>query len=122
MLYFKSVTQADILADLLLVEVKRDWTRESAVIGPGDALPLGAVLVKAADSSLNPPAPGDTQAYAVLGESLPASTEPRKGLVIARGATLDADLIQWADTLSEADRVVLSESLETRGILLRAAL
>jgi hypothetical protein len=115
---------ARTLSDLLLVEVCPGWTKERGTLTGGNYA-FGTVLAKVAGKyqQLAPAGAGAAKvSFAVLGEDVDASAADAPGVVIARGAVVDADLLVWPAGITDAQKATALTELEARGIVARSAL
>jgi len=117
-------TLAISLADLLLVEVASGWTKEKGTLTGGN-YKIGTVLAKVTGKykQLDPAGAGAAKvSFAVLGEDVDASAADKAGVVIPRGAVVDADLLVWPAGITDAQKATALSELEARGVVARAAL
>lgn len=117
-------TLALTLADLLLVEVAAGFTKEKGTITGGNYA-MGTVLAKVTGKfqQLNPGGTGAAKvSFAVLGEDVDASAADAPGVVIPRGAVVDADLLIWPAGITDPQKATALTELETRGVVARVAL
>lgn len=112
--------QPKTLANLLIMEVAPNWTKQRLTFAAGAAHPMGTVLaiVGGKLQALDPAgAAGAEVAYAVAAEAVDASTADTVGLAIARGATLDIDELVWPAGITDAQKAAALSELDGRGIV-----
>lgn len=113
------------LGDLLLVEVAPGWTKQKALLLAGTDYALGTVLSKVAGKhrALDPAGvDGSEVAVAVLGEQVDAVAADAPGVVIARGAVVEASELVWPAGITDLQKSTALEALDALGIVARAAL
>ncbi|MCX5466498.1 head decoration protein [Acinetobacter nematophilus] len=119
-----SYTQPTYLSDVLLVEVKEGWTKETILIAPSTvALSIGMVLAQLASGEFAPidlagSAPAN-KATAILASDVEASTTAQKAVVIKRGAVVAKNNLIWSDTATAEDVETALADLEVLGIVAR---
>ena len=112
--------QPKTLADLLIVEVSPNWTRQRLTFAAGAVSPMGTVLAKVSGKllALDPAGTGAAKvAYAVAAEKVDATAADTVGLAIPRGATLDIDELVWPAGITDAQKATALSDLDTRGIV-----
>lgn len=117
-------TLATPIADLVQVEVNPAWSREFATLTGGaiqslTVLALDGGKYKAIDFAGTAAA---KKAAAVAYESVDASAADKKGVVIARGAVVDAASLVWPNGATDAQKATALADLEARGIVARTSL
>lgn len=113
------------LADLLLVEVKPGWSKDTALFAAGTAYPQGTVLALVSGKylALDPAGTGDAKkARAVAAETVDATAGDKNGVVIARGAVLESTALVWPAGATDAQKTTAIAELEARGIVVRTSL
>ena len=112
--------QPKTLADLLIVEVAPNWTKQRLTFAAGTVFSMGTVLAKVS-GKLQPLDPAGTGAakvaHAVAAEKVDATAADTVGLAIPRGATLDIDELVWPAGITEAQKATALTDLEARGIV-----
>ena len=112
--------QPKTLADLLIVEVASNWTKQRLTFAAGAVSSMGTVLAKVSGKlqALDPAGAGAAKAaYAVAAEKVDATAADTVGLAIPRGATLDIDALVWPAGITEAQKATALSDLEARGIV-----
>lgn len=113
------------LGDLLLTEVHPAWSREPSLHAAGTTAAMGGVLARVAGKyhPLDPVATdGSEIAHAVAIEVVDATAGEARGVVIARGACVEASALVWPAGITDAQKSVAITQLEVRGIVVRTAL
>lgn len=113
------------LGDLLLVEVAPGWTKDKGTLLAGTAYAFGQVLAKMAGKYqvLDPNGVDDAAvAVAVLGEAVDATVGDAPGVVVARGAVVEASELVWPAGITDVQKAAALDQLDARGIVARAAL
>lgn len=113
------------LSDLLLVEVAPGWTKQKGILLAGTNYPLGTVLSLVAGKYQRLTLDGTDGAEvpaAVLAERVDATAGDKPGVVIARGAVLARDELVWPPGTDETQKTTALDTLNTLGIVVRAAL
>lgn len=113
------------LADVLIVEVAVGWTKEKVVYGQGVPVPIGTVLARVNSKvyPLNPAGAGDEAvAWGIAGAHVDPTHGDQTGLAIARGATVDADALEWPAGITAPAKVTALAELDARGIVARTRL
>ena len=112
--------QPKTLADLLIVAVAPNWTKQRLTFAAGTVASIGTVLAKVS-GKLQPLDPAGTGAakvaHAVAAEKVDATAADTVGLAIPRGATLDIDELVWPEGITEAQKATALAELESRGIV-----
>lgn len=122
-------TEKNNLADLLLIEVHRGWSRESGTLAAqgGADVVLGTVLGKiTATDKYSPLAPaasdGSQTAAAVLIEDELAVAADRTAPLLRRGAVVNAAALVWPAGITAPQKTAALAQLEAIGIVARAVL
>lgn len=122
-------TQKNTLADLLLVEVHRGWSRQTITVGDqaGGAVPFATVLGKVTATGLYVPlAPaaqdGSAAAAAVLIDDLPAVADDMPAAALCRGAVVNTDALVWPAGIAAGQKAAAIAALEALGIVAKAVL
>lgn len=116
------------LADLVLVEVHRAWTRQLVTLaGPLTAQPMGLVVGKvSASGKYVPLAPGASNgsqiAAGVLIEDLPTSPADVKRVALLRGAVVNQAALVWPAGITDPQKTAAVAQLEAAGVLARDVL
>lgn len=120
-------TEPKHLGDVLLVEVKAGWTKQTALLSATSvALAIGCVLAQKDDGEFTPidfaaGAPLN-KAAAVLAANVDESQVAQKTVMIKRGATVAKNELIWpAGATDEQIKAALAE-LEALGIVAQNAL
>ena len=120
-------TEPKHLGDVLLVEVKAGWTKQTALLSATSvALAIGCVLAQKDDGEFTPidfaaGAPLN-KAAAVLAANVDESEAAQKTVMIKRGATVAKNELIWpAGATDEQIKAALVE-LEALGIVAQNAL
>ena len=120
-------TEPKHLGDVLLVEVKSGWTKQTALLSATSvALAIGCVLAQKDDGEFTPidfaaGAPLN-KAAAVLAANVDESQVAQKTVMIKRGATVAKNELIWpAGATDEQIKAALAE-LEALGIVAQNAL
>lgn len=120
-------TEPKHLGDVLLVEVKAGWTKQSGLLAATAlALSIGVVLAQKADGEYTPIDFAGTgvakKAAAVLATNVDESATAQKAVFIKRGATVATNELIWpAGATDEQIKTALAE-LEALGIVAQNAL
>ena len=112
--------QPKTLADLLIVEVATNWTKQRATFASGAEYPMGTVLAKVTGKllALDPAGAGAAKvSVAVAAERVDATSADTVGLTIARGATVDIGELIWPAGITDAQKATALAELESRGIV-----
>lgn len=122
-------TQKNTLADLLLVEVHRGWSRQTLVVGDqaGAAVPFATVLGKVTASGVYVPlAPaaedGSQNAAAILLDDLPAVSDDTRAAALRRGAVVNPAALVWPAGITGAQKSAALALLEVNGIIAQPVL
>ena len=113
-------SQPKTLADLLIVEVAPNWTKQRLTFAAGAVSSMGTVLAKVSGKlqAIDPAGAGAAKvAYAVAAEKVDATAADTVGLAIPRGATLDIDELVWPAGITDAQKATALSDLEARGIV-----
>ncbi len=113
------------LGDLLLIEVAPGWSKDTVTLLGGTDYALGTVLSKLDGKyqPVNPDAADDSAtACAVCAEHIDATANDRPGVVIARGAVLDASELIWPQAMTAEQKAQALVQLNTLGIVARVTL
>ena len=120
-------TEPKHLGDVLLVEVKAGWTKQTALLSATSvALAIGCVLAQKDDGEFTPidfaaGAPLN-KAAAVLAANVDESQVAQKTVMIKRGATVAKNELIWpAGATDEQIKAALAE-LEALGIVAQNAI
>ncbi|MDL2268865.1 head decoration protein [Desulfosarcina sp. OttesenSCG-928-A07] len=111
------------LSEVLLVEVNRNWCRDSVDLAPTTVdLPVGAVLARTDDGAFVPylTAAGDNQAAAVLVTPKSVSDEVQAAVVISRGARVAASGLAFLSTVTDEEKQTAYGQLTALGIIVEA--
>ena len=117
--------QPKTIGDLLVLEVKPGWSKERGMLAAGSIHLFGTVLalVGGVYKSFDPDAvDGSEKAHAVLAEEVDATAAAAPGVVIARGAVLDAEALVWPVGITAPEKAAALVQLEARGIITRILL
>lgn len=117
--------QPGTIADVLILEVAQGWTKEVGVMAAGVAYQRGDVLAKVSGKYhiVDPAGAGDAAiAVGVLGDPVDATAADAKGVVIARGAVVDAAALIYPTGTTAPQIAAAVAQLESRGIVARAVL
>lgn len=121
-LYHRSEDAPKVLSDVLIVELHKEYCRDSVILAPHSGeYPIGTVLEKQADGKFTAfTGTADITACAVLPTRLPASAEDAEAGVLCRCATLALSGLAFDDalTLDAKNRAVAD--LNARGLIVRA--
>lgn len=117
-------TIATPLADLVLVEVNPAWGRETVTLAGGLIPPLTVLALdggkyKAIDFAGTGAA---KKAAALAIDKVDATAADKKGVVLARGAVVDAASLVWPAGATDAQKATALADLEARGIVARVSL
>lgn len=116
-------TQPQYLSDVLLVEVKEGWTKDTVVFGPTEvALAIGTVIGLSNNQTYVQHDPADTSVVGVLASRLEPSTTPQKGVLIRRGAVVAKNNLIWKEVLTDEEKIGALSYLEQMGIVAQNAL
>lgn len=113
------------LGDLLLVEVKPGWTKDSGVFAQSAAVyALGTVLAQAEGKYIayDPVNAETAPASAIAAERVDAAAADKSGIVIARGATVAVDELVWPASITDTQRASATATLAALGIVARTQL
>jgi len=113
------------LSDLLLAEVHPGWSKDAATFAAGAVYPQGAVLalVGGKYQALDPAGAGDAKkARAICAETVDATAGDKPGVVIARGAVVEASSLVWPAGATDAQKATAIAELDARGIVVRTSL
>ena len=113
------------LSDLLLAEVHPGWSKDTAPFAAGAVYPQGTVLalVSGKYQALDPAGTGDAKkSRAVAAETVDATAGDKPGVVIARGAVVEASSLVWPAGSTDAQKATATTELEARGIVVRTSL
>lgn len=117
--------QPKTLSDVLIVEVKPGWTKDRGVIIAGQQYEVGTVLAKVSGKyqMLDPTGTGAAKkAIGVLAQKVDTTAGERRAVFIARGATVATDGLEWADSVTDAQKTTAITELEALGIVVREQL
>ena len=117
--------QPGTIADVLMLEVAQGWTKEVGVMAAGVAYARGDVLAKVTGKYhiVDPAGSGDAAiAVGVLGDPVDATAADAKGVIIARGAVVDAAALVYPAGATAPQIALAVAQLESRGIVARAVL
>lgn len=121
-------TKAKALSYLLLLEVCPGWSMDKASLSAGSSVAMGQI-VKVITGNQYEPATAQSMGelvignskFAVVAEAASATDEDSPLLVIARGAVVNASALVWPTDVTVAQKAMVIEKLESRGILVRSA-
>lgn len=119
-LYEYSENAPKSLSEVLLVEINKEWGRETGLLAPAAVdMPIGAVLAKNEDGNYVPylAAAGDNKAVAVLVTPKSRNAAAQKCVVIRRGAKVAARTIAFLEAVTEEQKQTAYSQLTELGIV-----
>ena len=119
-----SITESNNLGDLLKYEAPNLYSRETATLSAGHSLTLGTVVAFDVNGDLVPldPTANDNTAIAsgILAAECDALLMARDdALVIVRHAVISPAVLTWPDGITDTQKVIATQQLAERGIVLR---
>jgi hypothetical protein len=119
--------QPKVLSDVLLVEVKSGWTKQSGLLSATAlALAIGVVMAQKADGEYTPidfaAAAPLNKAAAVLAVNVDESTSAQKTVFIKRGAVVASNELVFPDGATDEEIKTALAELEALGIVAEIAL
>lgn len=108
------------LSEVLLVEVSRNWCRDTGTLAPTTVdLPIGAVLVKNEDGNFVSylTAEGDNQAVAMLVTPKSKNTAAQSCVVVSRGVKVAASGLAFLADVTDEQKQTAYSQLTALGIV-----
>ncbi|WP_140921075.1 head decoration protein [Limnobaculum xujianqingii] len=115
-------TEPKQLADVLIVEVKPGWTKDRGMIAADKHYEIGAVLAKVSGKYQLIDMAGTgaaKKAVAVLAQRVDTTGGERLAAIIARGAAVALDGLEWPEGITDVQKATALSELESLGIIAR---
>lgn len=115
-------TEPKVLSDVLIVEVKPGWTKDRVMIAADNQYEIGTVLAKVSGKyqMVDPAGTGAAKkSVAILAHKTNTTEGECLAVVIARGAAVAVDSLEWPENITDAQKTTALSELETLGIVAR---